>query len=208
MTELQPEAARAELEAAGWFTDGRYDQMLAAGRKRTRERHADGIPLTCREHEQLWEQMSAPYELTEAEAAELAEQLDEAALQPPMFVLMDGTELPLSQWINAVQGAEKAQAYRQHAGEDPSPPPIPAELRQKILASGLVAALCREEAQAEEDELTALAGRYFAETQLAEHEADGVPADGIAHLRRHYIDGVLRSPAAAAALREHYAVQR
>lgn len=53
-------------------------------------------------------------------------------------------------------------------------------------------------------ELELLAGRYFDQTMRDGFCADGVPPEGVAHLRTSYIDGVLANPEAARQVREHY----
>jgi len=53
-----------------------------------------------------------------------------------------------------------------------------------------------------DDEMRALAARYFAENDEPGLRSDGMPDEGIDHLRRHYVDGVMASPEAQRQLRE------
>lgn len=52
-----------------------------------------------------------------------------------------------------------------------------------------------------------LAARYFDEEQAPGLRADGMPEDGVAHLRQRYITGALANPEAVRQLREIYGEQ-
>jgi hypothetical protein len=49
-----------------------------------------------------------------------------------------------------------------------------------------------------------LAARYFDEEQAGRLRADGLPEDGIAHLRQRYITDAVANPEAVRQLREIY----
>lgn len=48
----------------------------------------------------------------------------------------------------------------------------------------------------------ALAGRYFDEVSAPDFRRDGIPLEGVAHLRRTYIEGATGNPEAMRQLRE------